>query len=137
MIDWDKHTIRGTNTKLEKSYLRLTTVSRSLSYHGFELIPYSQEPSPADIRPLHILQQTLQFLKAKWKQNHNYGYAVDQFKSMRQDLTVSRYEVQWLETYSPLPQVQRIKNEFTVEVYEIHARIALEAVRGLIIWRHR
>ncbi|WVR06688.1 hypothetical protein IAU60_003720 [Kwoniella sp. DSM 27419] len=93
VIDWDKHTIRGTSTKLEKSYLRLTS-----------------EPSPADIRPLHILQQTLQLLKSKWKQNHNYAYAVDQFKSMRQDLTV-----------------QRIKNEFTVEVYEIHARIALEA----------
>jgi hypothetical protein len=26
VIDWDKHTIRGTSTKLEKSYLRLTSV---------------------------------------------------------------------------------------------------------------
>lgn len=48
-----------------------------------------QEPSPADIRPLHILEQTLQLLKRKWKDNHNYAYALDQFKSMRQDLTVS------------------------------------------------
>ncbi|KAL7420075.1 hypothetical protein Q5752_005040 [Cryptotrichosporon argae] len=93
VMDWDKHTIRGTSTKLEKSYLRLTS-----------------EPSPADIRPLPILKQTLQLLKEKWKANRNYAYAVDQFKSLRQDLTV-----------------QRIKNDFTVEVYEIHARIALEA----------
>ncbi|CAK9787260.1 unnamed protein product [Cutaneotrichosporon oleaginosum] len=78
VMDWDHHTIRGTSTRLEKSYLRLTS-----------------EPNPAD---------------QKWKENRNYAYALDQFKSVRQDLTV-----------------QRIKNEFTVEVYEIHARIALEA----------
>nr|ODN93364.1 nuclear protein [Cryptococcus depauperatus CBS 7841] len=93
VIDWDRFTIRGTSTKLEKPYLRLTS-----------------EPSPADIRPLPILEQTLELLKSKWKKEHNYAYAVDQFKSMRQDLTV-----------------QRIKNDFTVKVYEIHARIALEA----------
>ncbi|WVQ73547.1 hypothetical protein IAR50_003123 [Cryptococcus sp. DSM 104548] len=93
VVDWDQFTIRGTSTKLEKSYLRLTS-----------------EPSPSTIRPLPILQQTLDLLVSKWKQEHNYAYAVDQFKSMRQDLTV-----------------QRIKNDFTVKVYEIHARIALEA----------
>lgn len=60
----------------------MTFNARSLSH--------VQEPSPADIRPLHILKETLQLLKRKWKENHNYAYALDQFKSMRQDLTVSR-----------------------------------------------
>ena len=51
--------------------------------------PLSQEPSPADIRPLHVLKQTLELLKRKWKENHDYiGYALPQFKSLRQDLTV-------------------------------------------------
>ncbi|KAG0746985.1 hypothetical protein G6F16_002738 [Rhizopus arrhizus] len=82
----------GTSTKLEKQYLRLTSA-----------------PDPTTVRPLHILKQTLGLLKEKWKNEQNYTYICDQFKSMRQDLTV-----------------QRIKNEFTVQVYEIHARIALE-----------
>ncbi|KAB5540380.1 SAC3/GANP/Nin1/mts3/eIF-3 p25 family-domain-containing protein [Coniochaeta sp. 2T2.1] len=82
----------GTCTTLEKRYLRLTA-----------------PPVPSVVRPEHILKQTLALLKKKWKQEQNYSYICDQFKSMRQDLTV-----------------QRIKNDFTVEVYEIHARIALE-----------
>ncbi|KAK9369209.1 SAC3/GANP/Nin1/mts3/eIF-3 p25 family-domain-containing protein [Lipomyces kononenkoae] len=82
----------GRSTQLEKKYLRLTSA-----------------PDPETVRPLHILRQTLDLLKQKWKSERNYAYICDQFKSMRQDLTV-----------------QLIQNEFTVNVYEIHARIALE-----------
>jgi hypothetical protein len=88
-------TVVGTSTKLEKNYLRLTSA-----------------PDPATVRPLPILKQTLDLLKEKWNTEQNYTYICDQFKSMRQDLTV-----------------QRIKNEFTVKVYETHARIALEKVK--------
>lgn len=83
--------IVGTSKVLEKRYLRLTA-----------------PPVPSNVRPERILRQTLDFLK-KWRKEGNYSYICDQFKSMRQDLTV-----------------QRIKNDFTVSVYEIHARIALE-----------
>ncbi|GAA5930200.1 Thp3p [Sporobolomyces koalae] len=92
VIDWDQHTIVGTSSKLEKPYLRLTTL-----------------PDPTTIRPLAVLKKTLDYLKRKWKDESNYNYICDQFKSMRQDLIV-----------------QRITNDFTVQVYEIHARIALE-----------
>lgn len=91
-VDDPNQAIVGRSTVLEKRYLRLTSA-----------------PDPNMVRPLHILKQTLELLKTKWKEEQNYSYICDQFKSMRQDLTV-----------------QHIQNEFTVTVYEIHARIALE-----------
>lgn len=88
----DNGPVIGRCQKLEKNYFRLTSA-----------------PNPDTVRPLPVLRKTLDLLKKKWKLENNYGYICDQFKSMRQDLTV-----------------QHIKNEFTVSVYEIHARIALE-----------
>ncbi|KAG5652047.1 hypothetical protein H0H81_006497 [Sphagnurus paluster] len=68
------------------------------------------EPKPECIRPYHVLQKTLLELKKRWREKCNYSWICSQFKSLRQDLTV-----------------QRIKNDFTVQVYEIHARMALES----------
>ncbi|KAH0836983.1 hypothetical protein AYO21_01714 [Fonsecaea monophora] len=84
--------IVGRSQKLEKNYFRLTSA-----------------PNPDDVRPLEVLRKTLELLKKKWRTEGNYVYICDQFKSLRQDLTV-----------------QHIKNEFTTSVYEYHARIALE-----------
>lgn len=88
----DEGPVVGRSQDLEKKYFRLTSA-----------------PNPDTVRPLAVLEKTLDLLKRKWKQENNYSYICDQFKSLRQDLTV-----------------QHIKNEFTVIVYEIHARIALE-----------
>lgn len=90
----DHGPVVGRCMELEKQYFRLTSA-----------------PNPDHVRPLHVLERTLELLKKKWKAENNYNYICDQFKSLRQDLTV-----------------QHIKDAFTIEVYEIHARIALEKV---------
>ncbi|CAG8272847.1 unnamed protein product [Penicillium salamii] len=90
--DADRGPVVGRCQTLEKNYFRLTSA-----------------PNPDTVRPLPVLIKALDLLKRKWKTDGNYGYICDQFKSLRQDLTV-----------------QHIRTEFTVTVYEIHARIALE-----------
>lgn len=71
VIDWDEATIVGTSQQLEKPYLRLTSA-----------------PDPREVRPLAVLKQTLDHLKRKWRAENNYAWVCDQFKSLRQDLTV-------------------------------------------------
>lgn len=84
--------VRGTCTTLEKLFLRLTSA-----------------PNPALVRPQPVLEKALDFVLNKYAEDHNYLYVINQFKLMRQDLTV-----------------QHIKNSFTIRVYEINARISLE-----------
>lgn len=73
-IDWDKMTVKGTSTALEKEYFRLTRV-----------------PDPATVRPEAVLKQSFQMVKERWKNTEDWDYVCEQMKSIRQDLTVSAH----------------------------------------------
>lgn len=73
-------------------------------------------PDPANVRPEPILRKQLAEVKKKWLLTAEYEYTCSQLKSIRQDITV-----------------QALKNDFVVEVYETHGRIALEEVSSLVV----
>lgn len=93
----------GKNEALEKPYLRLTSL-----------------PTVADVRPPKVLAEALDFLKKKWTEEEGTAsssssvrynsYFREQLKSIRQDLVV-----------------QSVRGPLAVNVYEAHARIALES----------
>ncbi len=118
-IDWSELKIVGTCENLEKQYLRLTSVCAvcgvvypctSLLTPASLLFRLMQAPAPSTVRPERVLKKSLEMLQKRWAKDSDYKYVCEQFKSIRQDLTV-----------------QHIYNEFTTIVYETHARIALHA----------
>jgi hypothetical protein len=76
-----------------------------------EYLRLTAPPKSELVRPQGILEQHLQNLQLEWSepQHRDYVWFCSQLKAIRQDMTV-----------------QRIFNGFAVEVYEAHARIALE-----------
>ncbi|KAJ1605932.1 putative SAC3/GANP/Rpn12p [Cryptosporidium canis] len=98
--------IVGLSTDLEKQYLRLTSC-----------------PDPNLVRPESVLKKSLDFVYGNYlnysssqassssqkQKKYDWKYLEEQFRSIRQDLTV-----------------QGIKNLFTIQVYELNARVALE-----------
>lgn len=63
------------------------------------------------MRPIEVLRNSLEHVRKLWYDDRiDYRHICEQFKSIRQDLTV-----------------QCIREEFTLNVYKLHATVALEA----------
>lgn len=70
----------------------------------------TSEPNPDFVRPANILTKAFKYVMDRYnKKEVNYTYLCDQLKSIRQDM-----------------RVQMIETKFTIQVYQAHARVALQ-----------
>jgi SAC3/GANP family len=112
--EWDRYmgktTIGGTNKKLDEIDYERMTIRGTCQILEKEYLRLTAPPRAELVRPLPILRQHLQNLKSDpVMKSRDYLWYCSQLKAIRQDCTV-----------------QRIQNEFSVDVYETHAKIALE-----------
>ena len=121
--DFEQMTVKGTCTTLEKEYLRLTAPPRAEFVRPFDILQqhlrnlqneyYCLEESDRNV----VLKDRINTPQSKWddksgrfrKRQHDYLWFCSQLKAIRQDCTV-----------------QRIQGDLAVDVYETHARIALQ-----------
>lgn len=86
------------------------------------------------MRPEPVLVAALKMLESKWNNKKvEYKYIDDQFRSLRQDLTVQRIQndfcvkvSQTYSTHSAIFDFALTNLTSFLQVYETHARIALE-----------
>lgn len=96
-----------TGTEVDWSTFTVKGTCKTLEKSYFRL---TSAPDPRTVRPQKILERALYLVCDKVRVGkENYFYAQDQLKAIRQDCTV-----------------QHIRNDFTVKVYETHARMAIE-----------
>jgi SAC3 family protein LENG8/THP3 len=112
--EWDrfmgKSAIGGTKEKLDETDYENMTIRGTCQILEKDYLRLTAPPRAELVRPLPILKQHLQNLKVECaNKNRDYLWYCSQLKAIRQDCIV-----------------QRIQNAFTVDVYEMHARIALE-----------
>ncbi|KAK3135350.1 hypothetical protein QOZ80_5BG0417890 [Eleusine coracana subsp. coracana] len=97
----------GTSLAVEDIDWDALTIKGTCQEIEKQYLRLTSAPDPSTVRPEEVLEKALAMVEASQR---NYLYKCDQLKSIRQDLTV-----------------QRIQNEFTVKVYETHARLAMQA----------
>lgn len=94
--------------KIYSDYIPKTIIGTSTTLEK-QYFRSADDPDPATIRPEYILKQSFQLIKRKAREGAEWAYVSNQLKSIRQDMVI-----------------QGIKNEFSVEVYETHARFCLD-----------